>query len=281
MEFLKKGIEKVKQVFITPKKNRVYAYFPDLPDKRDHYYTHDFTLAMLPADVDLSQGMTRVEDQGQLGSCVAHGVTALIEHLDFLKDRRYLNRSRLFLYYEGRVLEGTVEEDSGLYIRDGIKVAVKKGLPRETLWPYIINKFMDTPSIKAYEDAIKHQALEYQRVDQTRLDFLSALAHGYPIVLGFSVYQSFETNEVAKTGIVPMPLMSEYMLGGHCVVACGYDLRHPAGEMVLCKNSWGTSWGTFLLSKRSRGYFWMPLAYLLDGDLAEDFWIIKTVEGIK
>lgn len=270
------------QAFATSKRNRLYSYFPDLPDKRDHYYTHDWTLATLPSDVDLSHGMTKVEDQYSLGSCVAHGVTALIEHLDFINDRRYLNRSRLFLYYEGRVLEGTVKEDSGLYIRDGIKVVVKQGLPKETLWPYDISKFKLKPTVKAYEDGIKHQALEYQRVDQTRLDFLSALAHGYPIVLGFSVYESFETNAVSKTGIVPMPSISrESMLGGHCVVACGYDLKHSAGEMVLCKNSWGTRWGTLPPSKRSRGYFWMPLAYLLDGDLAEDFWIVKAVENIK
>lgn len=274
--------KKTYQAFATSKRNRLYSYFPDLPDKRDYYYTPSLiTLAMLPPGIDLSHGMTKVEDQGQLGSCVAHGVTALIEHIDFLKDRRYLNRSRLFLYYEGRVLEGTVKEDSGLYIRDGVKVVAKQGVPRETLWPYDISKFKLKPSLNAYEDGSKHQAIDYQRVDQTRLDFLSALAEGYPIVFGFSVYQSFETNEVAKTGIVPIPSMNEYMLGGHCVVACGYDLKHSAGEMVLCKNSWGTRWGTTPPSKKSRGYFWIPLAYLLDGDLAEDFWIINIVEGIK
>ena len=94
------------------------------------------------------------------------------------------------------------------------------------------------------------------------------LAHGYPFVFGFPVYESFESQEVAKTGVVPMPGSSEQMLGGHAVLAVGYD---DATQRFLVRNSWGDGWGM-------GGYFTMPYAYLMDRGLSSDFWAILSVE---
>lgn len=248
---------------------RKYTYRPDLPDKRDHYFRP--ALAAYPRFMDLRSSMTKIEDQGDLGSCTANAAVALAEYLDFRKDRRYRNCSRLFVYYNERVLEGTVGQDSGAYIRDAIKAMAKWGLCTETAWPYAINKFRARPPAACFTAAAKHKALDYQRVNQTLDELCSAIAEGFPVEFGFSVYESFETDAVARTGMVPVPQAGEALLGGHAVAIAGYDLDHG---LFICRNSWGRDWG-------AKGYFYMPVNYVLDGDLAEDFWIVRQFQGIK
>jgi C1A family cysteine protease len=94
------------------------------------------------------------------------------------------------------------------------------------------------------------------------------LASGYPIVIGFTVYESFESASVAKTGAAPMPASGEKVMGGHCVLVVGYD---DSTQRFMCMNSWSTKWG-------QKGFFTIPYAYLTDEDLAADFWTIRIVE---
>src|SRR5438874_2309391 len=124
-------------------------------------------------------------------------------------------------------------------IRDGIKSVSKQGAPHEDLWPYDIGKFKTKPSARAYKDAIKHRSLLYQRVPQVLAHMKGCLAQGYPFVFGFSVYESFESDGVAKSGRVPMPKRQEKQLGGHAVLAVGYD---DATKRFLVRNSWGLKW---------------------------------------
>ena len=148
--------------------------------------------------------------------------------------------SRLFIYYNERVIENSVDEDAGAMIRDGIKSVAKEGAPHETLWPYDISKFRNKPTPAAYKDASKHRAILYQRLDQTLQQLKGCLASGYPFVFGFSVYESFESDAVAKTGKMPMPKPKEKQLGGHAVLAVGHD---TASKRFLVRNSWGPDWG--------------------------------------
>src|SRR5271154_1514724 len=128
-----------------------YGWLPDLPDQRDHLYAAPVEItAILPASVDLRSNCPPVYDQGQLGSCTANAIAAAIE---FDRKKQRLTDfvpSRLFLYYNERVMEGTVSSDSGAQIRDGIKSVSKIGAPREADWPYDIAKFTDKPPTKAY-----------------------------------------------------------------------------------------------------------------------------------
>ena len=150
------------------------------------------------------------------------------------------------------------KSDAGAEIRDGIKVVARLGAPHETLWPYDIAKFTQKPSAKVYQDALKHRAISYFRIDHTSLDeLLACLAGGFPFVFGFTVYESFESPEVSKTGVVQMPGYGERVVGGHAVLAVGYDQK---SERFLVRNSWGTAWG-------QKGYFTMPYHYLTNGDL--------------
>jgi C1A family cysteine protease len=246
-----------------------YGWIPDFPDHRDLLYAAPVaTLAALPAKVDLTPQCPPVYDQGQLGSCTANAIAAAIE-FDRIKQKLQPDfvPSRLFIYYNERVIEHTVNTDSGAQIRDGIKSVAKQGAPPETDWPYDIAQFTKKPPAKAYKDALKTRAVQYLRLVQTASQFKGCLASGYPFVLGFSVYESFESAQVAKTGIVPMPSPGEKLLGGHAVLVVGYD---DSEQRFIVRNSWGTGWG-------KKGYFTIPYAYYTDNNLADDFWTIRLI----
>lgn len=247
-----------------------YGWVPDTPDQRDHLYAAPVVqLKKLPPKVDLRPQCPKViYDQGQLGSCTGNAIACAIQ-FDRLKQKRKPDfiPSRLFIYYNERDMEGTVASDSGAQIRDGIKSVSKLGDCPETEWPYDIGKFAIKPSANCFRDAVKYKAVLYQRVIQTLNQMKGCLASGYPFILGFSVYESFESEAVAKSGIVPMPTASEKQLGGHAVLAVGYDDKM---QRVIVRNSWGNGWGM-------RGYFTMPYAYPTDSNLADDFWTIRVV----
>ena len=145
--------------------NKHYGWVPDLPDHRDQLYSAPLVkLATFPSKEDLRPKCPPVYDQGQLGSCTANAIAAAVQ-FDLMKENKpVFQPSRLFIYYNERVIEGTVNSDSGAQIRDGIKSIVHQGDAPEKDWPYDIAKFMDKPPAKAYTDAKKHEAVSYQRV---------------------------------------------------------------------------------------------------------------------
>jgi C1A family cysteine protease len=246
-----------------------YGWTRDLPDARDVLYAAPLLgmAAGLPTSVDLRPKCPPVYNQGQLGCCTGNGIAAAIEFDQMKLGKKSFVPSRLFIYYNERVMEGTVSTDSGAQIRDGIKSVATIGAPPETVWPYVITKFADKPPAIAYTDAKLDLVASYAKVSQVLQQMQGCLADGYPFVLGFTVYESFESAAVAKSGIVPMPAKGETVVGGHCVVAVGYD---DATRTFIIRNSWGTGWGM-------KGYCTMPYEYLLDANLADDFWTIRTV----
>jgi C1A family cysteine protease len=253
-----------------PQKVERYGWIPDLPDIRDHLYSAPLpTLLALPPAVDLRAGCPPVFDQGQLGSCTANAI-ANAHLFDQLKQQASapFAPSRLFIYYNERVMEHSVRRDAGAMLRDGIKSIAKQGVCSETMWPYVIAKFAEEPPADCFRAALDHQAISYQRLVQSLTQMKGCLASGYPFVFGFTVYESFESMDVARSGVVPLPGAAESVLGGHAVLAVGYN---DAEQRFVVMNSWGTSWGM-------RGYFTMPYAYLTDQDLAADLWTVRVVE---
>jgi len=246
-----------------------YGWTPDLPDQRDKIYTVPArVIGALPPSVDLRGQCPAVVDQGELGSCTANAIAGALEFNQMKqKIADVFPPSRLFIYYNERVIEHSVNEDAGAMIRDGIKSVSKQGACHEPLWPYDISQFKTKPSAAAYKDGLKHPAILYQRLTQTLDQLKGCLAAGFPFVFGFTVYESFEGQAVAKSGKVPMPKSKEKQLGGHAVLGVGYD---DASKRFIVRNSWGTSWGM-------AGYFTIPYAYLTDSNLADDFWTIKQV----
>jgi len=246
-----------------------YHWARDKPDHRDHLFTAVPTVA--PASIDLRTYASPIEDQGQLGSCTGNAIAGAIELID-KKAGKQLDVSRLFIYYEERVLEGSVNYDAGAYIRDGIKVCYTKGAPLETLWPYNVRKWASKPTTAAYTDALKRKVTGYQRC----VNFAAvknALALGNPVVIGFDVYESFEQGawQLANgSGLMPYPnVNSEQLLGGHAVLIVGYN---DNTQRFIVKNSWGTAWA-------DRGYFYMPYQVIQNTSMSNDFWVISAVKN--
>lgn len=247
-----------------------YGWVPDLPDQRDFSYSAPAPLLMaLPTMVDLRPQCPPVYDQGQLGSCTGNSIAGAIQFEQMKQKLNSFVPSRLFIYYNERVIENTVNSDSGAQIRDGIKVVAKLGAPPETDWPYDITEFTDKPPANAYADAAKNKVTSYQRVTRALSQFKGCLASGYPFVFGFTVYDSFESTTVAQSGHAPMPQAGEKVAGGHAVVAVGYDDQN---QWFIVRNSWADTWGM-------KGYFTLPYQYLLETNLSDDFWTIRMVEG--
>ena len=248
-----------------------YGWVRDLPDARDFMYAAPLIRFPqgLPASIDLRSECPPVYNQGQLGSCTANGIGGALEFDQRKQGNKEFTPSRLFIYYNERVIEGTVTQDSGAQVRDGIKSVATLGAPPETDWPYDIQEFAQKPPAIAYSDGKLDLVSSYARVAQNLSQMQGCLAEGYPFVFGFTVYESFESQTVAETGIVPMPASGETVVGGHCVVAVGYDDTKRA---FIIRNSWGTGWGI-------KGYCLMPYEYLLSSSLASDFWTLRSVTG--
>ena len=154
--------------------------------------------------------------------------------------------------------------DTGATLRNGIKTLAKWGACREEVWKYSAANLFRKPSSAAYAEARNHTITSYLRL-QNLDNMRECLAGGFPFAFSFAVYESFETAQVRRTGKMPMPKLGESMLGGHAVLAVGYD--DPKKHLTV-RNSWGREWGI-------EGYFTMPYSFASDKNLAGDFWAIR------
>lgn len=261
----------------VPKK-KLYGWKRDLPDHRDIYYNKKLTENIEHKSIDLRMNCPEVYNQGELGSCTANSIAFLFEY-DELKKKNETNSSflknsiennlmpsRLFIYYNERKMEGTINYDSGANIRDGIKSVNKIGVCSEKLWKYDITKFKMKPSKLCYSQATKYKSIKYFRLSQNINDLKCCLIDGYPFSIGISIYESFESEDVSKTGLVPIPKKNEKLLGGHALAVVGYDDE----KGFIVRNSWGNQWGL-------KGYCYIPYEYICNQDLANDFWTIRTI----
>jgi len=247
-----------------------FGWLPDLPDHRDKLYS---AIAKpppeLPPSVDLRKSFSPVEDQGAMNSCTANAIVGVLEFLENKNKKPFVDLSRLFVYYNERVIEHSVDADPGAFIRDGIKTIVKQGVCAESRWPYSKSKLYSKPPVACYREAADHQVTSYHRI-VTFHEMRQCLAEGYPFVFGFTVYSAFMSKEVKKSGVLNLPQTGEKVEGGHAVVAVGYD---DAQKRFLVRNSWGSGWGM-------KGYYTMPYDYLSDRNLSDDFWTVRQAENM-
>jgi len=254
---------------LLTKHGRGMGWRPDKPDHRDFMYRDKrfkIERVKLPPKFSVDHADPPIWDQGSLGSCTSHGIAAALEFDRIKQKLKVFTPSRLFIYYNERLIEGSVNEDAGAEIRDGIKSVASHGYAEEYLWPYDISKFTIKPNQQVYQNAQKFKALSYFRLNNGNLIALkTCIAAGYPFVFGCTLYDSFYQADMNK-GIVPMPGMEE-PIGGHCMLAVGYD---DATERFMIRNSWGTGVG-------DKGYYYMPYKYLTNTNLSDDFWTIRSV----
>jgi len=255
----------------APKVSRKYGWKKG--EKYNQHTKHIFSLCRSHNQIkslDLRSKCPNVYDQGHLGSCTANAI-GFCYHFDELvqNEKSPFQPSRLFIYYNERNMEGNVDIDSGAEIHDGIQSINEVGVCSEEMWPYDISKFTEKPNDDCYNKAKEHHTIQYKAVDQTVDQLKAALIEGFPVVFGFLVYESFESQEVAQTGIMPIPKKGEQLLGGHAVALVGFDDNK---QWFIVRNSWGEGWG-------DKGYFYMPYSFIQNPDMASDFWTVtKTFD---
>ena len=228
--------------------------------------------ATMPTSVDLRPFASPIDDQGQLGSCTGNSIAGAID-LMANKIKKTERVSRLFIYYQERLMEGDINQDAGAQIHDGITACTQTGVSLESLWPYTVSQFKVKPNAAAYADAA-HRKISAASKCADFNAIKSALANGFPVVIGFTVYSSFESPAVAATGMMPFPnVHTEQCLGGHAVCVVGYD-DHKTGPdgtgYFIVRNSWGSGWG-------DQGYFYMPYKMIQTPGMASDFWAVTAI----
>lgn len=236
-----------------------------ITDKHLYYFQYK---GSLPLNVDLRYLCPRIYNQLNLGSCTANAVAAAYYVEEIKKNVKYkFTPSRLFMYYNTRNIEGTVNSDSGALLSDCMLMCSNYGVCNETLWKYDVKKFNVNPPKYCYNNALIHKIKKYFGVVQSLTQLKQCLANKTPFVFGFLVFSSFESPYTSKTGIVTMPLPGESILGGHAVLCVGYN---DNTKYFIVRNSWGIDWG-------DRGYFYMPYDYVVNSGLCSDFWAINKI----
>jgi C1A family cysteine protease len=240
----------------------------------------------LPSKADgIRQYCSPIEDQGYISSCTAHVVIGMMEYFERKAFGRHTSASRLFLYKVTRNLL-RLRGDTGAYLRNTMGAMRLFGVPPEDYWEYDISQFDREPPAFCYAFASNYQAVNHVRLDksvitkQALLDSIKDnLSRGIPLVFGFTVHESIE--QASATGNIPFPCNTESIVGGHAVMAVGYDDnlkirnigcgKETKGALII-RNSWGTSWG-------NQGYGYFPYEYVIQG-LAVDWWTIIKSEWI-
>ncbi len=222
----------------------------------------------LPKSVDLRSSCPPVWSQEQLGSCTTFGILGAFQY-DELQIGSKFEASKLFLYYLEREADHDTQQDSGSSVSQGVHVLHTRGVCSENEWPYNIKKFAVKPPMICYKHAMDHRIKRFHKIDNSHQNIRKALSYNkVPVVIGMMIYESFESEAVAKTGTVPMPKHDETILGGHCILICGYDMDQ---KHYICRNSWGPEWG-------DKGYFYLPFDYVEDINMASDAWQILDLE---
>lgn len=253
--------------------NHIYNVVPSPPDARNFKLTAldpKVTGVKFPSSLSLATKCSPVVDQGNLGSCTANAIASGLREYMLLKAGKPLVRlSRLFLYYQERSLEGTINQDAGATLKAGMSVITKMGTCQEKLDPYDITQFTVQPTNDAITDALNYRIGSYFEL-HTIADIKTCLIQGFPVVTGMNVYESFESQKVAQTGQMPLPKKGEQLLGGHAVLIVGYrdSIFYPGGGYFTVRNSWGPKWG-------AGGYFFMPYKYIDPLLQAWEFWTAR------
>jgi C1A family cysteine protease len=246
----------------VPRKTKVYKVRADQDDWRDLLYKP--TKSPLREQVDMRNWASPVENQSQLGSCTGNAIVGAYELL-LNKEipQKYIELSRLFVYYNSRLIEGTVDTDTGAYIRDGIKAVKKYGICSERVWPYDISNFSITPTPISYNDAKTRNIKNYYRLSGLE-DILDALNQNWPVVFSMKVYDVFDELFESDDYTIHSPDPDESPIGGHAMCLVGYDMKT---QRVLARNSFGPNWCIY-------GYCWIDFSYVKSEIM--DSWIFDV-----
>ncbi len=236
----------------------------DVHDVRDRKYRASPRPEPIPQHVDVREWSGPIKDQGEEGSCTGHAFSSAREWIARKYEKSSPILSPQFLYAEELIAEGRFPGDEGAMPRTGCRVLAAKGCCETALYPYAAGQ-LTMATTEQLQNALRYKTGAYHRIESLS-DFLRCLADAtpWPVAVGFTVYESLMTQQVADTGVMPIPKLGEWQRGGHEVLCVGYDLPK---QLALMQNSWGDGWG-------QGGYFWMPFDVVASADT--DLWMVHT-----
>lgn len=268
------AITVVRNRIVTPKGHGM-GWNAQRPDWRDYTFKPTVTRQdVQEAEHALAVDNIPTLDQGQQGSCTGHGPSGLVMFDQQAQGLPIVVPSRAMIYFDARLPEGTTDQDSGAQVRDAVAGIAKYGVVPDSEFPYTDTVYNESPTPQQYVDAKNQEALVYEAVRFPNIS--SAIASGFPVVCGATVYESWESDEVAATGVIPVPKKGEQVLGGHCFWIHGFNNAFkPTGNnrfpprTKACRNSWGQGWG-------DHGNFYLPQWYFSTGNVT-DLWVIRRI----
>ena len=219
----------------------------------------------IPERVDLRRHCPQVYDQLHLNSCSANALAAALRFDEIKERRRAPEPSRLFIYFNERVVSNCVSQDEPVSLRDGYRTIAKFGACSEEMWPYRVRRFRRRPTPACYRVATRHAAIEYYRIERGISHLCACLASNYPFVFALAVHRSFLARHVKRTGVIPVPTRRDRFVGGHAVLCVGYDRTR---RVFIIRNSWGPGWG-------DHGYGYLPYRFITSSALSWDFWTMR------
>ncbi len=215
--------------------------------------------------LDLRKWCSPIDNQFALQDCVAESTTAALEFIEIRSGMPFVEKSRLFLYYNARLQTQDTDKDEGTYIRLAFATLTSLGTCTEKTWPHDANNVFIRPSWASYREAYPHKITSYYLITavggQERIDAIKQALHAqHPVVFGMLVDHDYMVT--GSDGMVTMPQATRTKVGGHAQVIVGYDDNK---QRWIVRNSWGTTWA-------DKGYAYVPYAYL-DASGASDFWV--------
>lgn len=239
------------------------GWIRDKPDPRDFRakrqfgdYCHDLRdTGFLPP----------IYQQYDTNACTSMSIGAAIEYMTKKEGKPEFKPSKLFIYWNARMLSNCTDRDDGAEIRDAFKSLSRWGSAPDADLPFLHQNIQREPPQKAYDDAKKEVITQYSRLSSTASDIMFTIMQGKPVVFGFEMYENLQDDDVIKTGNIKMPKGKH--LGGHCMLIVGVA---KTGNYVIVRNSWGEEWG-------DKGYGTIPIDYIENDNLTGDFWTIDVV----
>lgn len=201
------------------------------PDVRN--YTATTSQSEFPDEFELK--LPKVKNQKNVGSCVAHALSTVVEYFNREESGKYTEMSTGYIYGNRRL---SIHKGKGMYTKDAIKTAVKYGDVPHKLFPINVEVPDAIDEFEKVVDAIEQEGYffkfhEYFKLKDNDAIKTSLMENG-PAVMAMKWYDDIKVTD----GVMQTNCVTSNRTGGHCMVIYGWNEK---GWKV--RNSWGRFWG--------------------------------------
>ena len=208
------------------------------PDSRD-YQARDYLARGLRLKEYWPDLRLPVENQGEIGCCVAEALAALKSYQEY-RERKTLGQYSIDYIYHNR--KPNDYQGEGMFCREALAQLVKCGVPERQHLPTVTAypNAAIRQAVAALAELAKPQVIASYVSCQDDEDICDAIAQTGAAVIVVEMTPTFLANYAVFGGglLVSPGWPDEKGNGYHAVCAIGYDERG-----ILIQNSWGEAWG--------------------------------------